>query len=112
MRVLHPEPTASEVTKLEERVHARFPALTNIRLEEAWAGMIDVTPDVVPTLGETPEIKGLHICTGLSGHGFGIGPGVGRVMADVVTGQNPGHELTRFRPERFSDGSPIVPGPY
>ena len=112
MRVLHPEPNAREVTELEARVHARFPALSGIRLEEAWAGMIDVTPDVVPTLGETAEINGLHICTGLSGHGFGIGPGVGRVMADVVTGRNPGHELTRFRPERFFDGSPIVPGPY
>ena len=112
MRVLHPEPTASEVTELETRAHARFHALTDIRLEEVWAGMIDVTPDVVPTLGETPEIEGLHICTGLSGHGFGIGPGVGRVMADVVTGRNPEHELTRFRPERFFDGSPIVPGPY
>ena len=74
--------------------------------------MIDVTPDVVPMLGETAEIKGLHICTGLSGHGFGIGPGVGRVMADVIAGGNPGHELTRFRPQRFFDGSPIVPGPY
>ncbi|HAA92564.1 MAG TPA: FAD-dependent oxidoreductase [Rhodospirillaceae bacterium] len=112
MRVLHPEPNPSEVTKLEERVRTRFPALADTRLEEAWAGMIDVTPDVVPTLGETPEIAGLHICTGLSGHGFGIGPGIGRVMADLVTGSDPGHDLTRFRPERFFDGSPIVPGPY
>ena len=74
--------------------------------------MIDVTPDVVPTLGETPEIEGLHIYTGLSGNGFGIGPGLGRVMADLVAGRSPGHELTRFRPERFFDGSPVVPGPY
>ena len=73
-----------------------------------WACMIDVTPDVVPTLGEDPAIEGFFICTGLSGHGFGIGPAIGRIMADVVTGRDPGHDLTRFRPDRFSDGSPIV----
>ena len=49
---------------------------------------------------------------GLSGSGFGIGPAIGRVMADVLTGRPAGHDLTRFRPQRFADGSEIVPGPY
>ena len=42
-------------------------------------------PDAVPTLGEDHRIQGLYIATGLSGHGFGIGPAVGRVMAAVST---------------------------
>lgn len=112
MRVLHPDPDPGEIARLEARLGKRFPELAGIRLEEVWAGMIDVTPDVVPTLGETAEVSGFYICTGLSGHGFGIGPGVGRVMADLVSGLDPGHDLTRFRPERFSDGTPIEPGPY
>ncbi len=112
MRVLNPEPSAAEVARLEARLGERFPELSGVALAEAWAGMIDVTPDVVPTLGEDPAIEGFFICTGLSGHGFGIGPAIGRIMADVVTGRDPGHDLTRFRPDRFSDGSPIVPGPY
>jgi hypothetical protein len=29
-----------------------------------------------------------------------------------MTGRPPGHDLTRFRPARFFDGTPIVPGPY
>ena len=33
-------------------------------------------------------------------------------MADLVTGRAPGHDLARFRPRRFFDGTPIVPGPY
>ena len=57
-------------------------------------------------------IGGLHVATGLSGHGFGIGPAIGRIMADLLTGHPPGHDLTRFHPERFSEGSKIVPGPY
>jgi glycine/D-amino acid oxidase-like deaminating enzyme len=47
----------------------------------------------------------------MSGHGFGIGPGMGRVVADLVTGRPVGHDLTRFRLSRFSDGSRIEPGP-
>jgi glycine/D-amino acid oxidase-like deaminating enzyme len=74
--------------------------------------MIDVTPDAVPVLGEVRQIGGLHLATGLSGHGFGIGPAIGRIMADLLTGRPPGHDLTRFRPGRFADGSKIVPGPY
>ena len=74
--------------------------------------MIDVTPDAVPYLCEAPSPRGLFIGTGMSGHGFGIGPGVGRVLADLIRRKPPGHDLSRFRFERFSDGSPIVPGPY
>ncbi|RMF06902.1 MAG: FAD-binding oxidoreductase, partial [Alphaproteobacteria bacterium] len=108
MRVLNPAPAESDVRRIRQRLSALFPQLAQAGLAEAWAGMIDVTPDAVPTLGEAPEVAGLFICTGLSGHGFGIGPAIGRVMADVVTGREPGHDLSRFRPQRFFDGSPIV----
>jgi len=72
--------------------------------------MIDVTPDQVPILDESP-VPGLFVATGLSGHGFGIGPGIGRVMADLMLGRAPGHDLSRFRFARFSDGSRIELGP-
>ena len=111
-RVLNPEPQPDEVQRLQQRLTERYPVLADTKLAEAWAGMIDVTPDAVPTLGQDPALAGLYICTGLSGHGFGIGPAIGRVMADMVLGRDPGHDVTRFRAERFRDGSPIEPGPY
>ena len=111
-RVLNPAPSAAVVRRIRDRLPARFPTLKGVKLAEAWAGMIDVTPDAVPTLGEDERIKGFYIATGLSGHGFGIGPAIGRVMADLMQGRDPGHDLTRFRPTRFFDGSEIVPGPY
>ena len=73
--------------------------------------MIDTMPDVVPVIDRVAAIPGLVIATGLSGHGFGIGPGVGRVVADLVAGNPVGHDLTRFRLSRFSDGSKLVQGP-
>lgn len=112
MRVVNPPPSKTVANRINERLPKRFPALKDARLAEAWAGMIDVTPDAVPYLGEFPSIRGFFIATGLSGHGFGIGPAVGKIMADMLTGHVVGHDLTRFRLGRFYDGSPIVPGPY
>ncbi len=112
LRVLNPAPAEVVVRRLEERLPARYPELKGVKLAEAWAGMIDVTPDAVPTLSEDGRIGGFFIATGLSGHGFGIGPAIGRVMADLMTGRPPGHDLNRFRAARFFDGSAIVPGPY
>ena len=112
MRVVNPPPSKTVVNRINERLPKRFPALKDARLAEAWAGMIDVTPDAVPYLGEFPSIRGFFIATGFSGHGFGIGPAVGKIMADMLTGHVVGHDLTRFRLGRFYDGSAIVPGPY
>ena len=112
MRVLNPDPSPIAVQRIKERLPIRYPELKDVKLAEAWAGMIDVTPDAVPTLGEDHKIKGLYIATGLSGHGFGIGPAIGRITADIVTGRDPGYDLTRFRASRFFDGGPIIPGPY
>jgi glycine/D-amino acid oxidase-like deaminating enzyme len=112
LRVVDPTPSPIVIRLIEQRLPQRLPALRGVKLAEAWAGMIDVTPDAVPMLGEAPGLPGLYIATGFSGHGFGIGPAVGRVMADLVSGRAPGHDLRRFRPGRFADGSEIVPGPY
>ncbi|MCA8928305.1 MAG: FAD-binding oxidoreductase [Alphaproteobacteria bacterium] len=111
-RVLNPDPSPVVVRRIGERLAGRFPDLAGTRLAEAWAGMIDVTPDAVPYIAEDHRLPGLFVATGLSGHGFGIGPGVGRVLADLVQGRPSGHDLTRFRTARFFDGSAIAPGPY
>ena len=51
------------------------------------------------------------LATGMSAHGFGIGPGYGEILAKLATGQDPGFDLTRFRFSRFSDGSALNIGP-
>lgn len=109
-RILNPAPNMRTLGKVQDAFAAAFPSLGRPRLKAAWAGMIDTLPDVVPIVDRAP-IPGLTIATGMSGHGFGIGPGMGRVVADLVTGGAVGHDLTRFRLARFSDGSRIAPGP-
>ena len=95
-RVLNPPPSDRALRSLANAIRKRVPVLEAIPLVESWAGMIDMTPDVVPVLDEVDDRPGLFIASGFSGHGFGIGPGAGRVMASLVLGESPGHDLTRF----------------
>nr|XP_061811811.1 glycine oxidase-like [Nerophis lumbriciformis] len=110
-RVLNPSPSLADLKRMRGRLARRIPKLAGIEFAESWAGMIDATPDVVPVMDEISSHPGLFLATGFSGHGFGIGPGAGKVMAELVSGRAPQHDLTRFRFSRFSDGSKIKPGP-
>ncbi|MCB6177601.1 FAD-binding oxidoreductase [Rhodobacter sp. Har01] len=110
-RILNPAPNGRIIQRLRDDFALRFPALGRPPLTAAWAGMIDTLPDVVPVVDHVAAIPGLTVATGMSGHGFGIGPGMGRVVAALVTGTDPGHDLSRFRLARFSDGTRLRPGP-
>lgn len=112
MRVLNPPPAAAHLRAAARNFAALFPELGPVRLRTSWAGMIDTMPDFVPVLDQVAAIPGLFVATGMSGHGFGIGPGIGRVMADLIRGDAPGHDLHRFRLSRFSDGSRLQLGPF
>ena len=110
-RVLNPRPNNRLLEGVKREVESLFPEVGPIQYTAQWAGMIDVMPDVVPVIDRVDAIPGLTIGTGMCGHGFGIGPGMGRVLADLVCGDAPGHDLRRFRLSRFSDGSRMELGP-
>ena len=84
---------------------AAFPAFRDMKVAESWGGVIDVTPDAVPVISAVDTLPGFFIATGFTGHGFGIGPGAGRLMAELVTGETPVVDPTPFRYSRFTDGS-------
>ncbi|MBF2759893.1 MAG: FAD-binding oxidoreductase [Ectothiorhodospiraceae bacterium AqS1] len=112
MRILDPSPSALVKRRLLESLRRYAPWLLQAGIADFWAGVIDVSPDAVPYLCHAPSPAGLVIGTGMSGHGFGIGPAAGRILADLVQNRPAGHDLSRFRFERFSDGSAVIPGPY
>ncbi len=111
LRVLEPAPNRAYVRMMVERFAARFPGLGRPAIADCWSGLIDTMPDVVPVVDEVPAIDGLVMATGMCGHGFGIGPGFGRVVARMVAGDPPEHDLHRFRFSRFADGSRLELGP-
>lgn len=111
MRMLAPDPRPGKTEALRKQMAARFPQLGAVGLAAQWGGMIDAMPDVVPIVDHCADLPGLTVVTGMCGHGFGIGPAFGKITADLVTGADPGHDLTRFRMGRFNDGSRMIPGP-
>jgi len=110
-RVLNPIPSRATVKRIRARLSDRLPMFRDIELVESWAGMIDALPDVVPVLDKADSIDGLWIATGFSGHGFGIGPAAGKIMASLIQNNSVGYDLSRFRLSRFSDGSRLILGP-
>ncbi len=116
MRVLNPAPNEKAVDKIMQRARRKIPALREAEVAHSWAGMIDTMPDIVPVIDSVPSIglnvpNGLTIASGFSGHGFGIGPGAGKLVADIVCNKPLSYELRRFRLNRFCDGSKIKLGP-
>jgi glycine/D-amino acid oxidase-like deaminating enzyme len=71
-------------------------------ISDVWAGYIDSTPDGVPAIGEIESIPGFVLAAGFSGHGFGIGPGAGHLIADLITGKPPIVDPRPYRPERLN----------
>lgn len=111
LRVLNPAPNAAKAQRLKQMFAGLFPELPDFELTRSWAGMIDTMPDVVPVVDRIAALPGLTLGTGMSGHGFGIGPAMGRILADLVRDVPTGHDLSRFRFDRFGDGSRLRLGP-
>jgi glycine/D-amino acid oxidase-like deaminating enzyme len=107
-RTLDPEPITSYTDMGLRAFTEVFPHLGGARVAQRWAGYMDVTPDAIPVISGVEQVPGLFIGTGFSGHGFGIGPAAGKLMADLVANDTPLVDPHAFRLGRFSDGTKIV----
>lgn len=105
VRVLDPEPVKSILEHSIRNLKKAYPAFEQMKVAQTWAGCIDVTPDAVPVISEVEGMPGFFISSGYSGHGFGIGPGAGKLTADLVTGDPACVDPAPFRHSRMTDGS-------
>jgi glycine/D-amino acid oxidase-like deaminating enzyme len=91
--------------EVRERVTARVPRLEGMRRVGGVVGLYDVTPDWHPILGRTPDVEGLVLATGGSGHCFKLAPAIGDlVAASVLEGTVPFADVETFSVERFAAG--------
>lgn len=81
-----------------------FPAIGRVGIAEQWAGNIDSLPDGIPVLDAPADHPGLLIATGFCGHGFALGPIVGKVMSDLALGRANNLVSRAFRLSRFAEG--------
>lgn len=111
VRTLDPAADPVILDRARHSISESFPAFRDIKVVETWGGMMDVMPDAVPVISAVDNLPGFFIATGFSGHGFGIGPGAGRLVADMASGAPPIVDPTPFRLSRFTDGSNPRPHP-
>ena len=101
VRMLDPAPVARTLAQARENLIRAFPAFRDMREIESWGGLIDVTPDAVPVISAVPSLPGFFLAVGFSGHGFGIGPGAGKLAADLIAGDTPAVDPAPYRYQRF-----------
>lgn len=101
-RILDPRPDRATIEETRRRALELLPALRNLSVRAAWGGYIDSTPDGVPAIGEVRGLPGFILAAGFSGHGFGIGPGAGYMIADLVTGAPTQLDASPYHPDRLN----------
>ena len=104
-----PRPTRARVHAGLLRLREAVPALSGVRLERAWAGRIDSTPDALPVIDADSGPAGLVLATGFSGHGFGLAPSAASAAAALVLGTDPEQDVRPFRLSRFPEGDYQAP---
>lgn len=105
MRVLDPAPNARIVNETLQAAQTLLPDLKNAEVQAGWGGYIDSTPDGVPVIDLSETLPGFLLAAGFSGHGFGIGPGAGHLIADLLTGDTPIVDPAQYRLSRLKASS-------
>ena len=79
---------------------ALFPSLRRVQIVRCWAGIEGQMPDGIPVIGASAA-KGAYHAFGFSGHGFALGPIVGRIIADLVVKGDTDLPIDAFEIGRF-----------
>lgn len=96
--------------RVRESLVELLPRLELVSLPLLVGGVYDVTPDHQAIVGYLAGHEGLLVAAGFSGHGFMMAPEVGRGVAELVAGEDPGPELAQLAPDRFERGA-LAPEP-
>ncbi|MCB0046050.1 MAG: FAD-binding oxidoreductase [Caldilineaceae bacterium] len=97
------EVTEADVRTYLEKRSNLIPALGEAEIEEVWWGTLAMTPDRTPILGVVEGLDGYYLASGFSGHGFALGPGVGKVMSELILDGEPSVSLDGFSLARFGE---------
>jgi D-hydroxyproline dehydrogenase subunit beta len=81
---------------------ALAPAIRELQVDTAWAGLRPWLPGGLPAIGPSAAAEGLWIATGHEGAGVAHGPITGRLVAQALTGEEPDLDLAPFDPDRFA----------
>jgi gamma-glutamylputrescine oxidase len=94
---------------LRKRMAAVFPQLTEARIEYAWGGYLDITPNRAPHFGRLGP--NAYFIQGLSGHGMVISGIAGKLVTEAIAGSAERFDLyARIKHANFP-GGPLLRRP-
>lgn len=105
---LRETPSDADLTFIEKTLEAGstlMPLLAELPVRRVLGGLYDSTPDRRPLLGQAPELAGLHLAVGFSGHGFMVAPAAAEIVAAGITRTDCGLPIDAFSLERFSEAT-------
>jgi len=108
-RTLDPAPNHKRLSGALAQLKKLFPIVGNPDIRRSWAGYIDFTPDMIPVIAPAQKTSGLIFAAGMSGHGFGLGPIVGRLASELATQGQSSMDISEFSMNRFVDGTVLEP---
>lgn len=105
----HPVESPDKWITPEAFIHAAgningvFPHLMKVNVIRGFAGLLNCLPDEIPILDRAPNIENFFLVTGFSGHGFCLGPIVGRLISEWIVEGKPSLDMDHFRWTRFEN---------
>src|SRR5262249_48499268 len=82
-----------------------FPIMRGTQIVRCWAGIEARMPDDIPVIGPSATSERVFHAFGFSAHGFALGPIVGAIIAELVTGGRTNLPIAPFRIDRFARAS-------
>ncbi|WP_244745772.1 NAD(P)/FAD-dependent oxidoreductase [Paraburkholderia terricola] len=92
--------TPTQLAAVEPVARTLFPLDKRLD-DEAWMGRRPCTPDMMPIIGPARKHKDLWFAFGHAHHGLTLGPVTGRLIAEMMTGEDTLVDTRPFRVERF-----------
>jgi sarcosine oxidase, subunit beta len=92
------------LTRIGRALCRILPIAASLQVLRQWSGPYDVSPDGDAIVGPTPGWPSLFQVCGFTGHGFMMGPAVGRLVARHLAGEARHPMLDRWDPARFARG--------
>ena len=87
------------------------PTFETLRLIRGWAGLYEMNRlDENAILGSWPDLEGLYLINGFSGHGLQQSPAAGRYLAELILTRPPVLDLSCFSPQRILNNRPLEEG--
>ena len=96
----HAPPTPVQIARTLPVARDLFPFGDAID-EKPWMGSRPCLPDMLPVIGRAPRHAGLWFDFGHQHHGLTLGPASGRLLAEMMTGEEPFADPGPFAAERF-----------